>query len=148
VGRRKEERPSRILAEETRTFQLLTLKHLSFIYGDICMYTKHVSRKRADDPSVRQREKFPVPWAGDPNPGVPSEALKPWRDTLARWFAVVWLVIGTVCRFSSWQWQTVRRVFWRSTLVGGNGMFTKHGIVISAYTCMIKIIFVVDIKMW
>ncbi len=91
------------------------------------MYTKHVSRKRADDPSVRQREKFPVPWAGDPNPGVQSAALKPWRDTLARWLSVVWLVIGTVCRFSWQQWQTVRRVFWRSTLVGGNGMLTKHG---------------------
>ena len=82
------------------------------------MYTKPVSRKRPDDPSVREREKFPVPWASDPNPGVQSAALKPWRDTLARWLSVVWLVIGTVCRFSGWQGQTVRGVGWRSTLIG------------------------------
>jgi len=42
-----------------------------------------------------------------------------WRDhTLARWLSVLSLFIGTVCRFSSWQGQTVRRVLGNLTLVG------------------------------
>jgi len=44
--------------------------------------------------------------APDPNPGVQSAALLP---------------PSTVCRFSSQQWQAVRRVFWRSILVGDGG---------------------------
>ncbi|OQW91000.1 MAG: hypothetical protein BWK78_05745, partial [Thiotrichaceae bacterium IS1] len=34
------------------------------LVGDICMFTKYGSTKRADEQSVREREKFPVEWAG------------------------------------------------------------------------------------
>jgi len=51
----------------------------------------------------------------------------PWRDSFAGWLSEMWLTICTVCRFSSWQGQTVRRVFWSSTLVGDIGMCTKYG---------------------
>jgi len=33
------------------------------LVGDICMFTKYGSTKRADEQSVREREKFPVQWA-------------------------------------------------------------------------------------
>ncbi len=44
------------------------------------MYTKYFSSKRADDPSVREREKFPVPWTGS---GTSTPRHPRWRDTLA-----------------------------------------------------------------
>ncbi len=43
--------------------------------------------------------------------GTSKQCHTRWRDhSLARWLSVVWLFIGTVCRFSWQQWQTVRRV--------------------------------------
>jgi hypothetical protein len=54
--------------------------------------------------------------------GTSKQCHTRWRDhSFARWLSVLSLFICTVGRFSSPQWQTVRRVFGNLTLVGDRG---------------------------